>query len=267
MSCRSHLSYGCNLTPRTAALELASPSLEVNTVRVEHVQEHRRQIFSRNAKAGRAVAFIDHDLDTFCVAADLAGVCACVRTLRRRSQSLRPNRPPRRYSPRRDHVVLGSTYLEHDGDKEVRPQTTADIIARSGRVGTHTFSSPLANGAASCRGFSKTGATLATALVADCSWDGPHGWPRPQGSPDRMMPHTRGSRWPAEMIVDFFLQGQAPPPPPPLPLPRCPDCGGHSCDGWIAMDPEKYTCAELKRDWGCKCHGCSSCPNITVVTP
>eukprot|EP01048_Picozoa_sp_COSAG05_P007849 COSAG05_NODE_570_length_8623_cov_35.317339_5_plen_401_part_00 len=33
--------------------------------------------------------------------------------------------------PRRDHVVLGSTYLEHDGDKEVRDETTADIIARA----------------------------------------------------------------------------------------------------------------------------------------
>eukprot|EP00656_Telonema_subtile_P013256 TRINITY_DN16724_c0_g1_i2.p1 TRINITY_DN16724_c0_g1~~TRINITY_DN16724_c0_g1_i2.p1 ORF type:complete len:277 (-),score=63.68 TRINITY_DN16724_c0_g1_i2:115-945(-) len=32
--------------------------------------------------------------------------------------------------PRRDHVVLGSTYLEHDGDKEVRQETTDDIIRR-----------------------------------------------------------------------------------------------------------------------------------------
>lgn len=32
--------------------------------------------------------------------------------------------------PRRDHVVLGSTYLEGDGDKEVRPATTDDIIRR-----------------------------------------------------------------------------------------------------------------------------------------
>jgi poly(3-hydroxybutyrate) depolymerase len=145
-----------------------------------------------------------------------------------------------------------------------------------------SLSAPLAGGAASCRGFSKTGATVATALVVDCSWDGPHGWPRISGGGGGgddgaaaatptvgsrtgrpITPRTRGSRWPAEMIVDFFVQGQAPPPPPPSPTPRCPDCGGHTCDGWIAMDPEKYACAELKRDWGCKCHGCKSCPNVT----
>ena len=32
--------------------------------------------------------------------------------------------------PRRDHVVLGSTYLVGDGDKEVREQTTEDIVKR-----------------------------------------------------------------------------------------------------------------------------------------
>ena len=33
--------------------------------------------------------------------------------------------------PRRDHVVLGSTYLAGDGDKEIRDDTTTDIIARA----------------------------------------------------------------------------------------------------------------------------------------
>merc|ERR1711871_1384555 len=32
--------------------------------------------------------------------------------------------------PRRDHVVLGSTYLEDVGDKEVNDETTKDIIER-----------------------------------------------------------------------------------------------------------------------------------------
>lgn len=36
--------------------------------------------------------------------------------------------------PRRDHVVLGSTYLEHDGDREVRPETTQDIIRRAAEL-------------------------------------------------------------------------------------------------------------------------------------
>ena len=124
------------------------------------------------------------------------------------------------------------------------------------------LAAPLAGSAASCRGFSKAGSSVATALVADCSWAGPHGWPREAGAP---APATRsqGSRWPAEMIVDFFLQGRAPPPPPPAPRPLCPDCGGHTCDGWIASNPQKYTCAELERDWGCNCHGCKACPNAT----
>ena len=33
--------------------------------------------------------------------------------------------------PRRDHVVLGSTYLEHDDDREIRQQTTKDIVRRA----------------------------------------------------------------------------------------------------------------------------------------
>jgi len=32
--------------------------------------------------------------------------------------------------PRRDHVVLGSTYLERDGDREIREETTSDVIRR-----------------------------------------------------------------------------------------------------------------------------------------
>eukprot|EP01047_Picozoa_sp_COSAG01_P072728 COSAG01_NODE_11645_length_1889_cov_1.071508_1_plen_66_part_10 len=58
----------------------------------------------------------------------------------------------------------------------------------------------------------------------------------------------------------FFLQGQEPPPPPP-PVAHCPMCGEYNCDGWIASDPGRYTCAELKRDWNCDCQGCSCTPN------
>lgn len=39
------------------------------------------------------------------------------------------NRPTYIY-PRRDHVVLGSFYLEGDGDRDERPENTADVIER-----------------------------------------------------------------------------------------------------------------------------------------
>ena len=103
-----------------------------------------------------------------------------------------------------------------------------------------------------CRGYSKGGAAVSTAQVVDCSWPGPHGWPHD------------GDTWAAELIMEFFLQGKAPPLPPPLPPPACKLCGKYNCDGWIASDPAKYTCAELKRDWNCDCHGCTSCPNVTA---
>jgi poly(3-hydroxybutyrate) depolymerase len=76
-------------------------------------------------------------------------------------------------------------------------------------------------------------------------------------------PPTVGPDWAAETIMAFFLQGQAPPPLPP-PVAHCPMCGEYNCDGWIASDPGRYTCAELKRDWNCDCQGCRSCPNVTA---
>ena len=130
--------------------------------------------------------------------------------------------------------------------------------------GPRALAAPLAAGAAQCRGYSKLGAEVSTAQVVDCSWRGPHGWPRLSRAEDaRSGSATAGARWPAQMILDFFLAGEAPPPPPPPPAAACPDCGGKNCDGWIASDPEKYSCAELKRDWSCDCRGCKSCPNAT----
>ena len=129
----------------------------------------------------------------------------------------------------------------------------------------HRLSSPLAGSAANCRGFNKVGADVSTALVVDCSWSGPHGWPRSTAESTAMTTSSRsaGARWPAEVILDFFLEGHAPSPPPSAA--GCPMCGTYNCDGWISSDPERYTCAELKRDWNCNCCGCKSCPNVTAA--
>lgn len=39
--------------------------------------------------------------------------------------------------------MLGSTYLEHDGDREVRPETTADIIRRAAEFVPELASAPI----------------------------------------------------------------------------------------------------------------------------
>ena len=151
--------------------------------------------------------------------------------------------------------------------------TTALFAAAHGFPATtkpRPLAAPLAGNAAKCQGYSKLSGVISTALVVDCSWEGPHGWPH-DGSTLRDGPalsdgstRRQSARWPAEMILDFFLEGKAPPAPPPPPAPACADCGGKNCDQLIASNPEKYTCAELKHDWNCDCHGCKSCPNVTA---
>eukprot|EP00927_Polykrikos_kofoidii_P061886 TRINITY_DN56709_c0_g1_i1.p1 TRINITY_DN56709_c0_g1~~TRINITY_DN56709_c0_g1_i1.p1 ORF type:complete len:371 (+),score=31.48 TRINITY_DN56709_c0_g1_i1:59-1114(+) len=45
--------------------------------------------------------------------------------------------------PRRDHVVLGSYYLEGDGDRDERPENTADVINRCAEFIPELRSAPL----------------------------------------------------------------------------------------------------------------------------
>jgi len=45
--------------------------------------------------------------------------------------------------PRRDHVVLGSYYLEGDGNREERPESTADVIARCCQFVPELSSAPI----------------------------------------------------------------------------------------------------------------------------
>ena len=63
---------------------------------------------------------------------------------------------------------------------------------------------PASEGGPTCRGFSKAGGDdddVSSALVVDCSWEGPHGWPQ-IGEIGWDQPCAR---WPAEVILDFFL--------------------------------------------------------------
>lgn len=53
-----------------------------------------------------------------------------------------PTRPTYIY-PRRDHVVLGSYYLEGDGDREERPENTADVIERCAEFMPELRTAPL----------------------------------------------------------------------------------------------------------------------------
>jgi len=45
--------------------------------------------------------------------------------------------------PRRDHVVLGSYYLEGDGDRDERPENTADVIERCAKFIPELRNAPL----------------------------------------------------------------------------------------------------------------------------
>lgn len=45
--------------------------------------------------------------------------------------------------PRRDHVVLGSFYLEGDGDRDERPESTADVIKRCSEFMPELATAPL----------------------------------------------------------------------------------------------------------------------------
>jgi len=45
--------------------------------------------------------------------------------------------------PRRDHVVLGSTYLEHDGSREDRPESTQDVIRRCSEFVPELLNAPV----------------------------------------------------------------------------------------------------------------------------
>ena len=62
--------------------------------------------------------------------------------------------------PRRDHVVLGSTYLERDGDKEVRDETTEDIIRRCAEFIPEIRSAPIISEVVCIRPGRKAGVRL-----------------------------------------------------------------------------------------------------------
>ena len=69
--------------------------------------------------------------------------------------------------PRRDHVVLGSTYLEHDGDREEREETTTSIIARCAEFNPELASAPILSVVVCIRPGRKEGVRLDRTLVAD----------------------------------------------------------------------------------------------------
>lgn len=69
--------------------------------------------------------------------------------------------------PRRDHVVLGSTYLEHDGDREEREETTASIIKRCAEFNPELASAPILSVVVCIRPGRKEGVRLDHTLVAD----------------------------------------------------------------------------------------------------
>lgn len=87
--------------------------------------------------------------------------------------------------------------------------TTCSMASNAGFSNNATpalLASDRAGGSAVCRGYAKNAIDGAVALasVIDCVWPGPHGWP-----------NTNGGLWPAEMLLNFFLRGNAPPPLPP----------------------------------------------------
>jgi len=108
-----------------------------------------------------------------------------------------------------------------------------------------------ASAVVACRGWAPASSVVIgnETSVADCSFDGPHGWPYDNGSAK--------AHWAARLVVEFFL-GAVPPAPPPPPSVPCPLCGAETCDGWIRSAPE-YSCSELKRDYHCNCTGCELC--------
>lgn len=68
--------------------------------------------------------------------------------------------------PRRDHVVLGSTYLERDGDKEPRDETTADIINRCAEFIPELRQAPIISEVVCIRPARKKGVRLEREAVA-----------------------------------------------------------------------------------------------------
>jgi D-amino-acid oxidase len=67
--------------------------------------------------------------------------------------------------PRRDHVVLGSTYLEGDGDMEVREETTEDVIRRAAEFIPEIATAPILAEVVCIRPGRKEGVRLEHELV------------------------------------------------------------------------------------------------------
>lgn len=70
-----------------------------------------------------------------------------------------PTRPTYIY-PRRDHVVLGSFYLEGDGERDERPESTAEVIRRCSEFVPELADAPLIGVVACIRPGRKAGVRL-----------------------------------------------------------------------------------------------------------
>ena len=67
--------------------------------------------------------------------------------------------------PRRDCVVLGSTYLENDGSKEVSDETTTEIVRRCAEFVPELLTAPIISEVVCIRPGRKAGVRLEREIV------------------------------------------------------------------------------------------------------